>query len=341
MRPTLAISIGDPFGIGPEVVLKALAERVPTDSAPVLVGDLAVLVETARVCGLSLDLVPVDAGGTLVVPDGAVPVLDLGIIRDDVAFGENSARGGEAAYRYLERAVELVQSGAAHGLVTAPLSKYALQLAGLGHEGHTEILQRMTDSPWSLTMFVLDRIRTVFLTRHVSLRRAIELVTTENVVRCVERFGTAAPALGLTDPRIAVAALNPHAGEGGLFGTEEIDELVPAVADLTARGYRVEGPVPADSLFHLAKDGRYDMVLSLYHDQAAGTLKSIDFHRTISVTLGLPFLRFSVDHGTAFDIAGRGIADHANMTNTLLLAAEYTASSLAAKGQPAGMPSTR
>jgi 4-hydroxythreonine-4-phosphate dehydrogenase len=141
------------------------------------------------------------------------------------------------------------------------------------------------------------------------------------VVQCVERFMQTAPSLGLDAPRIAVAALNPHAGEGGLCGSEEIDHLQPAVAELVSRGWLVDGPVPGDSVFHLAKEHRYDVVISLYHDQAAGILKGMDFHGTVSVTLGLPFLRFSVDHGTAFDLAGTGKADHANMTNTLTLAA--------------------
>lgn len=340
MKPILAVSIGDPFGIGPEVVVKALAA---SDQAfvPLLVGDLRVLEAAARVCGVDARFAAVDPeDATATAAGGAIPVVDVAAIDGDITFGENGARGGAAAYRYLERAVEVITAGQAASLVTAPLSKYALEQAGLGHEGHTEILQTMTGSEWSLTMFVLDRLRTVFLSRHVSLSRAIELVRADRVITCVERFASVAGSLGMDRPRIAVAALNPHAGEAGLFGTEEIDELEPAIAELVRRGHDVVGPVPADSLFHIAKDGRFDMLLSLYHDQAAGTLKSIDFHRTVSVTLGLPFLRFSVDHGTAFDIAGTGKADAANMTNTFALAAEYTGARMAAD-QPAAGRSTR
>lgn len=332
IQPTLAVSVGDPFGIGPEVVVKALAASESERSfVPLLVGDLRVLDAAAEACDLKLRFAAVAApDAAAAAAEGAIPVVDVGAIDGAVTFGENGGRGGAAAYRYLERAVEIITAGDADSLVTAPLSKYALEQAGLGHEGHTEILQTMTGSEWSLTMFVLDRLRTVFLSRHVSLSRAIELVTTDRVITCVERFVSVAGSLGLTTPRIAVAALNPHAGEEGLFGREEIDELAPAIAELVSRGHDVVGPIPADSLFHLAKDGRFDMLLSLYHDQAAGTLKSIDFHRTVSVTLGLPFLRFSVDHGTAFDIAGTGRADAANMTNTFALAAEYTRARLAA-----------
>jgi 4-hydroxythreonine-4-phosphate dehydrogenase len=333
MHPTLAVSIGDPFGIGPEVVVKALDRTAASRGfVPLLVGDLRVVTAAADACGVTSRFEAVEAqDAAAAAADGSIPVLDVGAVDGPVTFGENGARGGAAAYRYLERAVEVITAGHADSLVTAPLSKYALEQAGLGHEGHTEILQSMTGSDWSLTMFVLDRLRTVFLSRHVSLSRAIELVTAERVITCVERFASVAGSLGITAPRIAVAALNPHAGEAGLFGREEIDELEPAVAELARRGHDIVGPIPADSLFHLAKDGRYDMLLSLYHDQAAGTLKSIDFHRTVSVTLGLPFLRFSVDHGTAFDIAGTGKADAANMANTFELAAEYTGARLAAR----------
>lgn len=325
MGPTLAISVGDPFGIGPEVVLKALAEtRHHRGFTPVVVGDLRVLAETAAVCGVDTSLIPYEGAGSAATGGPTLAVLDVGVVDGPIMFGQNTVVGGEAAYRYLESAVGLVQSGMADALVTAPLSKYALEMAGHGHEGHTEILQRMTSSEWSLTMFVLDRIRTVFLTRHVSLSDAIGLVTRDRVVRCVERFVDTAPSLGLDNPRIAIAALNPHAGEGGLCGSEEIDHLQPAVDELIGRGLLVEGPIPADAVFHLAKEGRFDVVISLYHDQAAGILKGMDFSRTVSVTLGLPFLRFSVDHGTAFDLAGTGKADHSNMTNTLALAAAYT-----------------
>ena len=205
--------------------------------------------------------------------------------------------------------------------MTAPIHKVALDLAGRGHEGHTEILQRLTGSPWSQTLFVLDELRVLFYSRHLSLRDAIDAVRADRICEMLERFASVAPSIGLPAPRIAVAALNPHAGEGGRFGREEIDEIAPGVELARGRGLDVHGPVPADSVFHLARQGRYDVILSLYHDQAAGVLKSIDFHGTVSITLGLPFLRFSVDHGTAHDIAGTNQADAANMVRTLRVAA--------------------
>ena len=211
-------------------------------------------------------------------------------------------------------------------LVTAPINKYSLELAGRGHEGHTEMLMEMTGSPWSMTVFLLDSMRVAFFSRHLSLAQAIAAINAEAICEQLVRLASSAPTLGLTDPLIGVAALNPHAGENGLFGREEIDEIEPGIAAARERGIRVEGPIPADAIFHQAREGRYDAVLGLYHDQVSAVLKAIDFHRVVSVTLGLPFLRLSVDHGTAFDIAGTNRADPRNMIETLVRTREALAS---------------
>jgi 4-hydroxythreonine-4-phosphate dehydrogenase len=319
-RPRLAITAGDPCGVGPEVVVKALADpEVRRACRPLLVGDLRHLRRTAADCGVALELVP--AGQA--TGDDAVPVVDLDDVDPALRPGEIAAAAGAAAWDAIEASVGLCLAGEVDGLVTAPIHKVSLDLAGRGHEGHTEILQRLTASPWSQTLFVLDELRVLFYSRHLSLRDAIDAVRADHICAMLERFASVAPAIGLPAPRIAVAALNPHAGEGGRFGREEIDEIAPGIELARARGLDVHGPVPADSVFHLARGGRYDVILSLYHDQAAGVLKSIDFHGTVSITLGLPFLRFSVDHGTAHDIAGQNRADPANMVRTLLVASAH------------------
>jgi 4-hydroxythreonine-4-phosphate dehydrogenase len=320
--PRLVITAGDPAGVGPEVVLQALADPALRDTCrPIVVGDLRHLRRVADARSLDLELVaaarPADSIG------GAVPVLDLDDVDPALRPGEVTAAAGRAAWDAIEAATALCLDGAADALVTAPIHKVALDLAGHGHEGHTEILQRLTASPWSQTLYVLGELRVLFYSRHLSLRDAIDAVRAEPIADMLERFAGQAPRLGLHAPRFAVAALNPHAGEGGRFGREEIDHIAPGVELARARGLRVEGPIPADSVFHLARDGRYDVILSLYHDQAAGVLKSIDFHGTVSITLGLPFLRFSVDHGTAHDIAGTGRADAANMRRTLEVAVAH------------------
>lgn len=319
--PTLAISIGDPSGVGPEVVIKALAhEEVRNACTPLVVGDLATLKQTAASCGIDLPFVGVATAAE--VQPGSVPVIDLEVPGPPPPMGEISAQGGEAAWLAIDRAVRLCVDGEADALVTAPISKTAVGLAGRGHDGHTEVLQRMTGSDWALTLFVLDNLRILFFTRHVSLRDAIAAVKADAICKTLERFAQVAPRLRLDSPRIAVAALNPHAGEGGLFGREEIDEIAPGIAAARERGIDVYGPIPADTVFHLARQGQWDVVMSLYHDQAAGVPKSIDFHRTVSITLGLPFLRFSVDHGTAHDIAGKNRADASNMVHTILMASK-------------------
>jgi 4-hydroxythreonine-4-phosphate dehydrogenase len=321
--PRLAISIGDPSGVGPEVVVKALANpEVRRACRPVVVGDLATLNAVATSCRIDLPFHKFEAADR--DRPESVAVVDLELPGPIPNAGEISAGGGEAAWLAVDKAVRLCLDGSADALVTAPLSKTALGLAGRGHDGHTEILQKLTGSEWALTLFVLDSLRILFFTRHVSLRDAITAVKADALCLTLERFAQVAPRLGLQSPRIAVAALNPHAGEGGLFGREEIDEIVPGIAAANARGVDVSGPIPADTVFHLAKEGRWDVVMSLYHDQAAGVPKSIDFHRTVSITLGLPFLRFSVDHGTAHDIAGRNRADASNMVHTILMASKLS-----------------
>jgi len=322
--PTRAvISMGDPAGIGPEIVLKALCDpRARRGLRAVIVGDLAELRRTAAASELDLALEDIVPGEW---PREAVGVIDLANAGRGIVPGRASAEGGEAAWSYIETATRLCMSGDADVLVTGPINKYSLELAGRGHEGHTEMLMEMTGSPWSMTVFLLDALRVAFFSRHLSLAQAIAAIRAEAICEQLVRLAGSAPVLGLADPLIGVAALNPHAGENGLFGREEIDEISPGIEAARVRGVRVEGPVPADAIFHQARDGRYDAVLGLYHDQVSAVLKAIDFHRVVSVTLGLPFLRLSVDHGTAFDIAGAGVADPRNMIETLVRAREASA----------------
>ncbi len=332
--PRVAITMGDPSGIGPEIVVKALADpAAPPHLRSVIIGDLARLRATAESCGLDLALRAVRPGEW---HDGAIGVIDLENVPADLVHGEPSAAGGEAAWQCIGEATRLILAGHADGLVTAPINKYSLQLAGRGHEGHTELLTELTHSPWSLTIFLLDKLRVAYFSRHLSLRDAIDAIRAPAICAQLERMAASAPLLGLPDPLIGVAALNPHAGENGLFGDEEIREITPGIEMARRLGLRVEGPVPADAIFHQAREGRYDLVLGLYHDQVAAVMKTIDFHRVVSVTLGLPFLRLSVDHGTAFDIAGRGIADHLNMVETLVSAAAALTAAPIAHGRNEG-----
>lgn len=321
--PVIGITVGDPAGIGPEIVLAAAADAaVQSKCRPLLVGSIENLRHTIDATDLGVALVDFDSSGFV---EGTVAVKDVSGVDPGLPFGRVSADAGRAAYEYIVEGVGLAMSHQVSSLVTAPINKLAFQMAGLGHQGHTELLAELTGSPWSLTYFTVDQLRVLFLTRHLSLRDAIDSIDQDLIVDTLERFVSVSSLVGLPLPKIALQAMNPHAGEGGLFGAEEIEILSPAVQEARRRGMDVHGPIPADSVFAQALQGRYDVVLSLYHDIAAGVCKSIDFHGTVSTTLGLPFLRFSVDHGTAFDIAGKGIAESDNMVHTILRAAEYAA----------------
>jgi 4-hydroxythreonine-4-phosphate dehydrogenase len=325
--PRLAITLGDPAGIGPEIVVKALVATRHLSYRPLLVGSRQAAERAAHSAGLELRLVDAEAPlETMDVGSTHQVAIYPGSPEADVPVGVESAGGGESAWQAIQTATDLCMRGVADAMVTAPLNKLALEMAGRGSTGHTEILQELTSSPWSLTMFVLDDLRALFYSRHLSLRDAIDRITADGIVTVLERFVSVAPSIGLDRPRIAVAAVNPHGGEAGLFGREEIDHIEPAVARARAAGMDVSGPVPSDAVYALARAGRYDVVLGMYHDQVSGSLKSIDFHGTVSVTLGLPFLRFSVDHGTAFDIAGQDRADAGNMIATIERTARFLGS---------------
>ncbi len=292
-KPKIGITTGDPAGIGPEIVMKALQSP-----------------EVLEVCE------PVVFG-----PREPAAVRDLGIDP-----GKVSALGGKIAFESIESAVEAARLGTVDALATAPINKESLRAANVPYIGHTEILAGLTGSQDPLTLFETLGLRTFFLSRHVSLRAACDLVTEERVYRYLVRSSLALKNdLGIEDPLIAVAGLNPHCGEHGLFGNEE-ECLGPAIEKALRDGVRAVGPIGADSVFHLAKTGRFDAVLSLYHDQGHIACKTLDFERTVSMTLGLPFLRTSVDHGTAFDIAGQGIASPVSMIEAIKVAARYAAS---------------
>ncbi|NCB00412.1 MAG: 4-phospho-D-threonate 3-dehydrogenase, partial [Clostridia bacterium] len=234
-----------------------------------------------------------------------------------------SALCGQAAFEYIAKSVELALDRQVDAVATTPINKESLQAAQVPFIGHTEIFADLTGTIDPLTLFEVKGLRVFFLSRHVSLRKACDLVTKERLIDYVQRCTAALRRLGVTEGTMAIAGLNPHSGEHGLFGDEEVREVEPAVRELKAQGYAVEGPIGADSVFHLALQGHFNAVLSLYHDQGHIATKTYDFERTIAITNGLPFLRTSVDHGTAFNIAGQGIASPVSMIEAIRLAARY------------------
>ncbi len=311
--PVIGITIGDPAGIGPEIVVRALAhETIPASVSPVVIGDRWVLERAMDATGIRLEF-----GSS-----GQPRLIDLANVDHRLQWGKIQATAGAAAAQFIERAVQEALAGRLDAMATAPINKEALWRAGYRHLGHTEMLADLTHSDDPLTMFQVRGLRIFFLTRHLSLREALDQITRERITSMLPRIDNELKRLGVARPRIAVAALNPHAGEGGALGREDQDEIAPAVEDARARGIQVQGPVPADSVFAQALEGRYDAVVSLYHDQGHIAAKTLDFHGAVSVTLGLPFIRTSVDHGTAFDIAGRGIAKADSMIAAILAAGD-------------------
>ena len=242
---------------------------------------------------------------------------------DKFEFGKISAMCGRAAYEYIEKSISLAMNGEADAVATTPINKESLHAAEVNFIGHTEIFGALTDTEDPLTMFETNGMRVFFLTRHKSLRDMLDDIKKDRIIDYVKRCTDALEKLGVTEGTMAVAGLNPHCGEHGLFGYEEVEEIMPAVEELKKEGYDVAGPIPADSVFHQVAQGRYNSVLSLYHDQGHIATKTLDFDRTISVTNGMPILRTSVDHGTAFDIAGKGIAGAISMKEAIRLAAKY------------------
>ncbi|HEV3468324.1 MAG TPA: 4-hydroxythreonine-4-phosphate dehydrogenase PdxA [Pyrinomonadaceae bacterium] len=320
--PRIGVTMGDPAGIGPEIVLKAVAEpEVQAACAPVIVGDAQLLAHTARTLDLQCGYEIVRRGEPLPAAwDGPV-IYHLDNIGARVEPGVESGEAGRAAAEYIEAAVELCGAGAIDAVATAPINKRALFLGGYSFPGHTEFLAHLTGAPESAMAFVASNLRVVLISTHVPLAEAIRLVEKDRIVRVARLTDRELRRWGLPAPRIAVAALNPHGAEGGLFGVEEAAEIAPAVEECCAAGLDVSGPYPADTVFLRAARGEFDAVVSCYHDQAMISVKCLSFGEAVNVTLGLPFIRTSVDHGTAFDIAGRGVAEHSSMVAAITLAA--------------------
>jgi 4-hydroxythreonine-4-phosphate dehydrogenase len=324
-RPVLAVTMGDPAGIGPEIAVRALLSPEVRDiSRSFLIGDARVFEQALKVCGLPASLNSIAGPEGITDRDGVIDVMHQRTADPAVLqMGKVQALGGEAAYAAIRTSIELALAGRVAGIATTPINKESLKAAKIPFIGHTEMFADQTGAREEMTMFTISGLKIFFLTRHLSLVEACKQITRDRTLRGIENSMKALRQLGTDAPHLAVAALNPHGGEDGLFGREEIEAIKPAIEAARARGLRVSGPVPADSVFHMARIGRYDAVLSLYHDQGHIAAKMMDFEKTVSVTLGLPILRTSVDHGTAFDIAGTGKASAVSMIEAIKVAAEY------------------
>jgi 4-hydroxythreonine-4-phosphate dehydrogenase len=321
--PTIAITMGDAAGIGPEIIMKALASpEVRAMCKPLVIGDAERLRVAGGLVSSRLHVESLDDPAEASYGHGNVECIDLDLVPADLPFGVTSAVAGEAAFRYVERAVRIVEAGHAHAICTAPLSKEALHAAGHKYPGHTELLAALTHTPEVSMMLVAPKLRVIHVTTHMGLLDAIERIDAPLVGRVIARAHETLARAGIVNPRIGVCGINPHAGENGLFGRgEEAAKIDPAVREARVRGINVKGPLPADTLFFLAARGDFDIVVAMYHDQGHGPIKVLGLESGVNITIGLPVVRTSVDHGTAFDIAGKGVADERSLIEALRQAA--------------------
>ncbi len=324
-KPRIAVPIGDPAGVGPEIAVKAAASKEVSEAAQcVLVGDRKIVENAIRIAGTGLTCHVIESPEGGDYREGVLNLIDLdNVDMGAFEFGKVSGMCGKAAYAYIAKSIELANAREVDAVATTPINKESLRAGEIPFIGHTEIFGALTDTEDPLTMFETNGMRVFFLTRHVSLREMLDMIKKERIKDYVRRCTQALEKLGVKDGTMAVAGLNPHSGEHGLFGWEEVNEITPAIEELQAEGYKVVGPVGADSVFHQAAIGKYNSVLSLYHDQGHIATKTLDFERTIAITNGMPILRTSVDHGTAFDIAGTGKVSAVSMIEAILLAAKY------------------
>lgn len=321
-KPAIAITMGDPCGIGPEVVVKALADpRVYAACRPVVIGNTYAMQQAVKVAGQPLAVRETDNPAAAGRDPAIVEVVDIHNLNpEDITVGQLSVPCGKAAMEWVTKAGQLALAGVVDGIATAPLNKEAASLAGFQSIGHTELLQELAGVKTIATMLLSKNLRVVHLTTHRSLRVACDYVKKERILEFLQLTHDSFVRWGFPQPRLAAAGLNPHNSDGGLLGNEEAEEIAPAVAAARDRGIDVVGPIPADSVFHQAIQGRYDAVLAMFHDQGHIPVKVYGFEESVTANLGLPFVRTSVDHGTAFDIAGRGLAQQISMLESIRLA---------------------
>ncbi|MCX8504687.1 MAG: 4-hydroxythreonine-4-phosphate dehydrogenase PdxA [Beijerinckiaceae bacterium] len=307
----LAITMGDASGIGPEIIAKFFAAGVSTPA--IVIGDAGCLERTVHALRLPLKIRAIVSPSEGTSETGTIDVLSLSNLPADLPLGKVDARSGQAAYDYIVSAIDFARKGEIAGIVTAPIHKEAFKAAGITYPGHTEILADRSGTSDFAMMLANEELRVILVTIHVSIRAVPDLITKARVLKTIQLAHAACLAYDIAEPRIAVAGLNPHAGEGGLFGHEDEAEIAPAIREAQTLGMKVSGPYAGDTVFMRARRGEFDIVVAQYHDQGLIPVKYMGIEQGVNVTIGLPFIRTSVDHGTAFDIAGQGIADASSL----------------------------
>lgn len=316
--------MGDGSGVGPEIIVKSLQnEKVYEQCRPIIIGDAKRLAQAAEILKVNIEIQTVDLNSEIDTPFGEIACIDLNLLPEDLPFGQVSAQAGDAAFQYLKTAIELANKGLIDAICTAPLNKEALHKGGHIYPGHTEILAELTGTKDFSMMLSSPKLKVIHVTTHVGIIDAINMINPERVLKVIQLAHETLQRSGIDSPKIGVCGINPHAGENGLFGYgEEEEKIIPAIELATKEGIDVEGPLPADTLFFRAQRGDFDIVVAMYHDQGHGPIKVLGLESGVNITVGLPIIRTSVDHGTAFDIAGKGIVDERSMLEALRQAIE-------------------
>jgi len=325
MKPIFALTIGDPCGVGPEITLKALKNHseIFEQCNLIICGSIEFLQKTADKIKMDIEIHKIEESELEQLSGSGFRCLDINPAPFEHEYGKITAGGGKHSFAYIEKAIELAKNKKVNGVVTAPINKESLKAGSVPFLDHTEMFTKLTGSNRTMTLFVTGNMRVFFYSRHIPFADISSALDQQELVKTLHDCERHLKQIGLKNSKVAVAALNPHGGESGLFGREEMEIIDPAVKQAAREGLNVVGPIPADSVFHLAKEGHYDAVLSLYHDQGHIAAKTYDFERTVSLTMGLPFLRTSVDHGTAFDIAGKGIASEISLVEAIKAAIRH------------------
>ena len=321
-KPLLAITMGDAAGSGPEIITRALADpEISALCRCVVIGDAAVMKEALQITGMPAEIRAIHKLTEALFQYGVIEVIDLHNIQvDQLKRGKVDPMAGKAAFEYIKLATELALAGECDAIVTSAINKEALNKAGYHYDGHTQLLAELCKAPDVVMMLVSGQLRITHVTTHVSLHRAIELVRPERILTVIKLTDEAVRQMGIDEPRIAVAGLNPHAGENGLFGDEEIKYITPAIEEARRQGFTITGPLPPDSVFLRTMEKQFDAAIAMYHDQGHIALKMLGITEGVNVTLGLPIIRTSVDHGTVFGKAGKGTADPTSLVQAIKLA---------------------
>lgn len=316
--------MGDGAGVGPEIIMKALKDaEIYETCAPFVIGDKTLLERAGKIVGNEALVKTISSPDDATFQHGVVEVIDMNLLPEDLPFGQISAEAGNAAFRYLERAIQLANEGKIDGICTAPLNKEALHKGGHFYPGHTEILAELTQTEDYSMMLSAPKLKVIHVTTHIGIIDAVKKINPTRVYKVIKPAHDTLKKAGYEEPRIAVCGINPHAGENGLFGNgEEEEKVIPAVEQAKGEGVNVAGPLPADTLFFRTVRGDFDIVVAMYHDQGHGPVKVLGLEAGVNITVGLPIIRTSVDHGTAFDIAGKGIADELSLKEAIRQAVE-------------------